>query len=308
MVHWPDSALNLQTMRKTAFMKYRAALVFLFLSQTLFAQFHVGVFAGGSSYIGDLNDKPYKRTKPAVGLSLNYEVSDRVMLRTGLTFGRLEGGDVYSGSSFLKQNRNLRFQSGLTEFNLLGEITAFNLYNIRWSPYVFAGIALYHFNPYVNDSALGKVFLQPLNTEGQGLADYHDRKPYALTQLAIPFGGGIKYNLTDNIRLGLEVGFRRLFTDYLDDVSTTYPDENALLAAKGPTAVRFSYRGGEVPGEVATYPDAGFPAKDASRGNPGTKDWYYFTGLHLTFRLGGGYGKTDASGKNKGYGCPSNPM
>jgi len=295
-------------MRKTVFMKKGLLPVFLLLAHAVFAQFHLGVFAGGANYIGDLNDKPYKRTKPAVGLSLNYEVSDRVMLRSGLMLGRVEGGDAFSGSTFLKQNRNLRFQSGITEFNLLGEITAFNLYNIRWSPYAFAGIAVYHFNPYVTDSAGGKVFLQPLGTEGQGLTSYPDRKPYALTQLAIPFGGGIKYNVNDNIRLGLEVGMRRLFTDYLDDVSTTYADEAALLAAKGPVAVRYAYRGGEVPGETTTYPDAGYPTKDASRGNAKTNDWYYFTGLHLTFRLGGGYGKTDASGKKSGYGCPSNPM
>ncbi|HET7899504.1 MAG TPA: DUF6089 family protein [Flavisolibacter sp.] len=281
---------------------------FLLLTQTLFAQFHLGVFAGTANYIGDLNDKPYKRTKPAAGLTLGYEISDRVMLRTGLTFAKVEGGDPYSGSDFLKQNRNLSFQSGITEFNLLGELTVFNLYNIRWSPYFFGGVALYHFNPYVKDSNGTKVFLKPLSTEGQGLTDYPDRKPYALTQFAIPFGGGIKYNINENIRLGLEIGFRRLFTDYLDDVSTTYVDENALLAAKGAEAIRYSYRGGEVPGEVPQYPDAGYPQKDATRGNPKTHDWYYFTGLHLTFRLGGGYGKTYASGSKKGYGCPSNPM
>lgn len=281
--------------------------LFLLLTQTVFAQFHLGVFAGAANYIGDLNDKPYKRTKPAFGLSLNYEISDRVMLRSGFTLAKVEGGDPYSGSTFLKQNRNLSFQSAITEFNLLGELTAFNLYNIRWSPYAFAGIAVYHFNPYIKDS-FTKVYLQPLSTEGQGLAQYPDRKPYALTQFAIPFGGGIKYNINDNIRIGLEVGFRRLFTDYLDDVSTSYADADLLLAAKGPDAIRFAYRGDEVPGEVTNYPDIGYPAKNADRGNPDTKDWYYFTGLHLTFRLGGGYGKTYASGKNRGYGCPSNPM
>lgn len=282
--------------------------MFLFVSQATFAQFHVGVFAGGSNYIGDLNDKPFKRTKPAAGIFLSYEVSDRFMLRSGLTLGKIEGGDSFSGSDFLKQNRNLSFQSGITEFSLLGELTTFNLYNIRWSPYVFGGIAVYRFNPYVKDSGQ-KIYLQPLGTEGQGLAGYPNRRPYALTQFAVPFGGGIKYTINDNIRLGLEVGLRRLFTDYLDDVSSLYADENQLLAARGSRAVRFAYRGGEVPGDVPAYPDNGYPVKDAERGNPKTNDWYYFTGLHLTFRLHGGYGKTHASGGNrKGYGCPVNPM
>lgn len=288
-------------------MKKGLAIFLLFLAHTGFTQFHLGVFAGSSNYIGDLNDKPYKRTKGAIGLSLDYEVSDRFMLRSGFTLGKVEAGDAFSGSAFLKQNRNLSFQSAITEFSLLGELTAFNLYNIRWSPYGFVGVAVYHFNPYATDSG-AKVFLQPLSTEGQGLSSSPDRKQYALTQLAIPFGGGIKYNINENIRLGLEIGFRRLFTDYLDDVSGNYADATTLLAERGPRAVRFSYRGGEVPGETAAYPDNGYPAKGAQRGNPKTNDWYYFTGLHLTFRLGNAFGKTSASGKKRGYGCPANPM
>ena len=227
------------------------------------------------------------------------------MLRSGLTLGRVEGGDQFSGSTFLKQNRNLSFQSNITEFSLLGELTVFNLYNINWSPYGFAGISVYRFNPFVRDSG-EKVFLQPLTTEGQGLPGTNV-KPYQLTQFAIPFGGGVKFNLSDNIRLGVEVGLRRLFTDYLDDVSGFYADENELLNARGPRAVRFSYRGNEVLGETSGYPDNGYASKNAERGNPKTKDWYYFSGIHLTFRLGGGYGKTSASGKGK-YGCPTVPM
>jgi hypothetical protein len=277
----------------------------LFSVQTIFAQFHLGAFLGGASYLGELNDSPFKRTKPAVGISLNYEVSDRFMLRSGITLGKLEGADKYSGSESIKQIRNLSFESNLSEFSLLGELTIFNLYNINWSPYVFGGLAVYHFNPYVRDSGQ-KVFLQPLSTEGQGLPG-SQQDPYKLTQLALPFGGGVKFNLNENLRLGVELGLRRLFTDYLDDVSGNYADATELLTAKGPTAVRFAYRGDEVPGETPGYPDVGFPAKGTQRGGVKTKDWYYFTGIHLTFRLGGGYGKTSASGKGK-YGCPTVPM
>lgn len=281
-------------------------LLLLFISQTISAQLHIGAFAGGSSYLGDLNDKLFKRTKPAIGVSLNYEISDRFMLRSGFTLGKLEGGDQFSGSAFLKQNRNLSFQSSLSEFSLIGELTVFNLYNINWSPYAFGGIAVYHFNPYIKDSG-SKVFLQPLSTEGQGLLS-GTQNPYKLTQFAIPFGGGIKFNVNENIRLGVEVGLRRLFTDYIDDVSGFYTDETELLNAKGPTAIRLSYRGDEVAGETSGYPDNGYASKGTERGNPKTKDWYYFTGLHLTFRLNSGYGKTSAGGGNKKFGCPVIPM
>ncbi|HVK96649.1 MAG TPA: DUF6089 family protein [Flavisolibacter sp.] len=270
-------------------------VLLLLTSQTLFAQFHFGTFLGGANYIGELNSDLYKRTKPAIGVSLNYEVSDRVMLRSGLTVGKVEGADRYSGTETLKQVRNLHFKSNIVEFSLIGELTAFNLYNIRWSPYVFAGVGLFRFNPYT-DTDSGKVYLKPLSTEGQGLPGNPE---YSLIDLSIPFGGGIKYNINENVRIGLEVGLRKLFTDYLDDVSKTYIDENELLAYKGQEAVNFSYRGDEYPGGSPAY-----PAKGAERGNPVTKDWYYFSGLHLTFRIGGGYGKTDASGKRNKLDCP----
>src|SRR5205085_10096697 len=128
-----------------------------------------------------------KRTKPAVGLSLNYELSDRFMLRSGFNLAKVEGGDPYSGSTLLKQIRNLSFTSNITEFSLIGELTTFNLYNIRWSPYFFGGIAVYHFNHYVKESAGAKIFLQPLSTEGQRLSIYPERKPYNLPQFAIPY-------------------------------------------------------------------------------------------------------------------------
>jgi len=278
----------------------------LFSVQTAFSQFHLGAFVGGSSYLGEVNNKPLTRYKPALGLSVNYELTDRIMLRGGYTFGKLEAADKYSQADFVKQTRNLSFQSKLSEFSLIGELTIFNLYNINWSPYAFAGLAVYRFNPYVVDSGQ-KVYLQPLSTEGQGLPG-SSLDPYKLTQFAIPFGGGIKLNVSDNIRLGFEMGIRRLFTDYLDDVSGFYPDAGELLNAKGPKAVQLSYRGDEAPGERPGYPDVGFPVKGVERGGPSKKDWYYFTGIHLTFRLGGGYGSTFASGGKRQYGCPVVPM
>lgn len=270
----------------------------LLITLHLNAQFHLGTFIGGANYLGELNSGVYKRTKPALGLSLNYEVSDRVMLRSQFSFAKVEGADKFTNSDFQKVNRNLSFQSNIAEFSVIGELTTFNLYSIRWSPYAFGGIALFHFNPYTTDSSNNKTYLQPLGTEGQGIATY-GRKAYSLTDFAIPFGGGIKYVVNENIRIGLEVGLRKLFTDYLDDVSSTYADEQDLLAAHGPTAVSLSYRGDEAPGGNSNY-----PSKGTLRGNDKKQDWYYFTGLHVTFRLGSGYGKTAANRYKRGLDCP----
>jgi hypothetical protein len=304
-------ALNLTTFQKPSFMrKFFVLSILLTNSLFCFSQFSLGVFAGLSNYQGDLTEGVYRQGKMAFGVSGNFEITERLTLRPGITFGKVAGSDAKTNSEFLHQIRNLSFESSIREFSLLGEFSIFNLYNIRWSPYLFAGLAVYHFDPYTYDTTGNKVFLKPLSTEGQGLSAYPDSKPYSLTQLSIPFGGGLKYSISDNVRIGLEVGLRKLFTDYLDDVSTTYADPADLLAEKGEQAVDLSYRGDEVTGEYTDYPDAGYPTKGAQRGSAKYKDYYYFTGLHVTFRLGGGGSSRMSSGKagKKGYGCPGNPM
>ena len=270
---------------------------FIVIPNILFAQsFHIGLFGGVSNYQGDLVQGAYNSrfTNPAIGLTGSYEVMDRLMIRGGFTFSKVEGDDKYNKKDYLKL-RNLSFESKISEFSVVGEYSIFNIYNIRWTPYVFGGVAVYHFDPYAMDSTGNKVYLKPLSTEGQGLSGYPESKPYSLTQVALPFGGGVKYAINDNFRIGLEVGVRKLFTDYLDDVSTNYADAADLLAERGQLAVDYAYRGDEVTGGDPTYPQKG-----AQRGGSNQMDWYYFTGLHLTYRIGGGFG----GGNKKGYGCP----
>jgi len=222
-----------------------------------------------------------------------------LILRGGFNYSVVGGSDQYSNNDSLRA-RNLSFETVITEGSLVGEFYFMNLDEQKFSPYLFVGLAIFHFNPYTSDTAGQKIYLKPLSTEGQGLSQYPDRKPYKLTQLAIPFGGGVKYAITDKWRVGLELGLRKLFTDYLDDVSTSYADENDLLAAKGQLAVDMAYRGDELPNGRP------YPAKGAQRGGSKFKDWYYFAGLHLTYRLGAG--GMNFMGKKKGFGCPSVPQ
>ncbi|MDP4264075.1 MAG: DUF6089 family protein [Bacteroidota bacterium] len=279
--------------------------VFLFITSLVHSQrVHIGVFGGLSAYNGDLTDKflPKKVTNGAIGITGNYELTDQFMLRGGLTYTVVGGADRFSDKPSLRE-RNLAFETKLIELSALGEYYIFNLYDTRYSPYVFAGLAVFHYNPYAFNGTTNKIYLKPLSTEGEGLAGYPQRKPYSLTQIAIPFGGGIKYAINDNLRIGLELGLRKLFTDYLDDVSTTYVDPGDLLAAKGQLAVDMSYRGDEVAGGNPAY-----PAKGSQRGSDKKKDWYYFFGIHLTYRLGASGGFFGGTGNtNKRFGCPTVP-
>lgn len=270
--------------------------LFFLLSAASAQRVHIGVFGGLAAYNGDLTEKlfPKKVTNGALGITGNYELNDHIMLRAGITYAIVGGADRFSKDSVLRA-RNLAFETTLWEFSLLGEYYLLNLYDTKYSPYVFAGISVFHFDPYAYDLNSQKIYLKPLSTEGQGILGY-SAKPYSLNQIAIPFGGGVKFAVTDNLRVGVEMGLRRTFTDYLDDVSTNYVDANDLLAAKGQLAVDMSYRGDD----VGSGP---YPAKGSQRGSAKAKDYYYFSGIHLTYKLGNGYG--GSSKKNK-TGCPTN--
>jgi hypothetical protein len=183
------------------------------------------------------------------------------------------------------------------------EYTLFDLAERKFSPYVFAGAALYHFNPFSYDTLGNKHFLRHLGTEGQGLEIYPDRKPYKLTQFALPFGGGIKLRVSENVVIAYEIGLRKLSTDYLDDVSRTYVDRNVLLAARGIDAVEMSYRGDELKNGNTTYPDAG-----TIRGGEKQKDWYYFQGININIGLNLGKSMRPLRSSRSRYDCPEDVL
>ncbi|MEP6583545.1 MAG: DUF6089 family protein [Ginsengibacter sp.] len=271
------------------------AFILILLSSNLEAQrLHVNLLAGASNYQGDLQDKnfTFSQSHFAGGAGLSYDLTDKLSIRGGVILGKLSGDDKLGRNKL----RNLNFTSNLTEFNVGLEYDITRLEDHALTPYVFGGVAVYHFNPYTHDTTGQKFYLKPLSTEGEGFVP--GAKNYNLTQFAIPFGAGVKLSLSDNINVGLEFGLRKLFTDYVDDVSTTYADQVNLLTNRGPKAVELAYRGNELK-SGAPYPPAG-----TIRGGSKNKDWYYITGLTLSFRLGNGTG-TGISGRHSKYGCPA---
>ena len=259
---------------------------------------HATLFGGIVNYQGDLQPKrfTFDQSHPAVGVGLLYEITEQLYARGNITLGKVSGDDRKNPKY---ATRNLSFSTPITDIHLGLEYDIINSYQNSLTPYIFAGVSIFKFNPSAVDTAGKKTFLQPLGTEGQGF--YPGRKPYSLTSFALPFGGGIKLALTENIRVRVEVGLRKAFTDYIDDVSTTYVDQATLLANNGQRAVDLAFRGDELKTGL-TYPNP-----NTIRGNPKSKDWYYFTGLGVSFRLGTGNsnGGSGGGGKPK-TGCPVN--
>ncbi|HVS98711.1 MAG TPA: DUF6089 family protein [Puia sp.] len=263
------------------------------------AQWNVNLYGGFSNYIGDLQASPYttKQSNGSFGAGIQYDFTRHFSLLTNLTYGRISAADGYSTQADLRA-RNLNFESQIGEWNLLAEYNLLDLREHRLTPYLFAGVAVFHFNPFAYDTLGRKVYLRPLSTEGEGLSQYPDRRPYALTQFATPFGGGIKFRISDGVVLAYEIGLRKTFTDYLDDVSTTYVDQATLLAARGPQAVEMAYRGNEVKNGGAYPPDGSI------RGGRKWKDWYYMSGLRVTIAIHNHYSQSMHRRNNGILDCP----
>jgi opacity protein-like surface antigen len=258
------------------------------------------LFGGFSNYQGDLQERAFTfdQSNGAVGVGVKYDITSHISLRSNFNYGKVRGDD--KGSKPILQARNLSFETKIAELNVLGEYTFFDLDQRRFSPYVFGGLAVFRFNPYAYDTSRNKVFLKPLSTEGQGLSAYPNRKPYRLTQFAVPFGAGVKLRITENAVLGYEFGLRKTFTDNLDDLSTTYVDAAALALERGPKAVEMSYRGGELKTGDPTY-----PADGTVRGGSKFKDWYYFTGITVAIGINTGNGSFFPGNNRKGRtDCP----
>jgi Domain of unknown function (DUF6089) len=277
-------------MIRSIFLILLSTIPFLVSAQKL----QVTVFGGFSNYQGDLQDKRFTMSQahPAFGAGLLYDITDKLSARANITLGKVSSDDKKSAKNSV---RNLSFSSPVTDMHLGLEYSLFNLNERSLTPYIFAGISYFSFNPSAKDTAGNKVFLQPLSTEGQGF--YQDRKKYSLNQFAIPFGGGVKFALSENIRLAFEIGMRKTNTDYLDDVSTTYVDEFLLFVNRGQQAVDMSFRGDELKTGL------NYPAEGTQRGSAKSKDWYYFSGINLAIRLNGNGGSNTNKSRT---GCPSN--
>lgn len=236
-------------------------LIALFLTYTLpgFSQsittgdgkYEIGLGIGPLFFLGDLGgnqgegttllkDVNLPLTKMAKGLYANVYPTEWLGFRLALNQGTLEGDDNQikskGGAEDYRKNRNLKFKSNLFEGYFAAEVypsvfmERFDGLQGKLRPYGLAGIGMIAFNPkgeYFDANGSSQwVELQPLKLEGQGMSEYPEKKEYKKTSIEIPMGVGFKYYIKENLYVGMEVLHRKTFTDYIDDVSTTYIDPN----------------------------------------------------------------------------------
>lgn len=241
----------------------------------------LNILAGTSCYTGDM--APYSiftpaLAKPAAGFIFKRNYNRRWNYRIGAYYGNLSGIDRINTNKFIRE-RNFEFSTHIAELSACMEFNffPFEIGNPKYPAtfYLFGGFGVFNFNPVTNFNGQ-KVELQPLTTEGQGTT-VSNTKAYPLYQLCLPFGLGGKVSLGKRFALGLELGLRRLFTDYLDDVSGTYADGRILFRERSATSelVSGSIRSnGLEPGN-----------RGRQRGFAWNNDWYSISGIYLTYKI-----------------------
>lgn len=245
-------------------------LILLFSLNTNAQVWEIGITGGSMGYVGDLNQNKYLNfSNAAFGGIVKNNIDGYWSVKLSVLKGQIEYYDSQSKSQ-QERDRNLSFFTPLTEASLQVEFNFFD-YGRLWgkkriTPFIFSGISGIMFNPKATIN--NKTYdLKNYRTEGQA-------QNYKTNALAIPFGLGVKVNLSENINLIGEFGYRTAFTDYLDDVSTYYPTANELNTQPQITVERTQL-------SDPSIKKIGVPG--TQRGDFRKNDTYMFGGITLSY-------------------------
>lgn len=223
------------------------------------------VNVGASKYYGDIgetNNLNFKSFGSTIGIRYSYNINKYISLSTGISRSQISATDKLSNNKE-KKIRNLDFKSKVDEFYATLNFGTPIINSVKHPTKKFLGyIETYFGYGYFTFNPLGSYDnmwheLQPLGTEGQGLPSYPAH--YNLFSTEIVYGVRLKYFLTSSINIGLEYSMRSIFTDYLDDVSTIYPNLNELGKQNGYLAQSLSDKSEELlvdrSGQIRGNPD-----------------------------------------------------
>jgi len=230
----------------------------------------LGGWVGASYYFGDLNTN-YRLTKPgfAGGINGRYNLNTRLATKGSINYAQLRSSDADSDNQFENQ-RNLEFYNNIFEFTGQFEFNFFPYVHgskDNWyTPYIFGGLSAFYHNP--KRKYEGATYaLRDFGTEGQAAGD-----EYLPFSGSFTFGGGFKWDIGESWSMNIELGVRKIFTDYIDDVSGAYPDAAALEASRDATARLLS---------SGTALNQDIIGTGRQRGNSRDNDTYNFIGVSI---------------------------
>lgn len=171
--------------------------------------------------------------RPGFSLHLNRRLSPRFSFMAELAGMRIMGDDFRSSNLVAPAKintyiRNLSFRNDIKQVTAIFKYDIFpNTDHYRKRPvynlYGFAGLSGFYHNPKAKDNHGKWTSLRPLHTEGV---------KYSAWQIGIPVGVGIRYKLSLQWDLEIDLTYMITFTDYLDDVSKNYVDPSTLGSDK----------------------------------------------------------------------------
>lgn len=196
-------------------MRYIAIFILSILSiQSSYSQINeLGIFVGGSNFIGDVGSTNYiSPNQLAIGGIYKWNKSPRHSYRISLTFTDLNGEDAKSDDPRRIQ-RDYSFSNQIIEISGGMEFTFFD-FNLHSgekiaTPYLYSGISIAN----IEDT----YFLNGIQTS-QNASSW---------AFGIPMVLGFKSNFLGNFIVGIEVGARYTFSD---NIEGSFPKDQALQA------------------------------------------------------------------------------
>lgn len=178
---------------------------------SIHAQIHeIGIFLGGSNYVGDVGSTTYiAPNEPAFGILYKWNRSPRHAYRFSYTQSQISGNDQDSKEPS-RYNRGYSFTNDIKELSAGIEFNFFdfNLHQERskFTPYVYTGLSYFFYD---------NLYIESGET----------KKNNSKNTIAIPITLGVKTNISRSFLIGAEAGARYSFTDNIDGSN---PSDNNL--------------------------------------------------------------------------------
>lgn len=260
-----------------------------------------GDIGGRSNQIPDIFLNKTSRSSLSGAINLTYTPIHFLGVRIQGTIGRVQGADsllaVGPTIPLIKKIRNLHFRSPVREASLLLILHPLSMTfagqskQLKISPFLMAGGGIFGFNPrgfYRSSNGENEwIDLKPLRTEGQGMTTHPNIAQYELSAFSLQAGAGVQYQLSQNLRIGLEIMFRKTTTDYLDDAGGKFIDNNEFDQFFG-SGTTLADQAKQMSNRTAYFNGGRYmPGVQPGnfRGSPEAKDYFYTSMLFFHYRV-----------------------
>jgi hypothetical protein len=205
----------------------------------------IGFFGGAGTYFGDMTKTEWQKSiNPAYGAFMRFNFNPRYGLRFNVLNGSIGAEGEFDSQTWNPDplDKYWAFDKNVLDISLQFEFNYFKYIvgdkETPYSTYLFAGFGMQSYKYTIQYNAI------PI--------DGSEITP------TIPFGLGFKFNLSKRIGLGIETGFRKTFSDKLDNLD----DPLSYQITNGAVVTEMKYT-------------------DQYHNN----DWTTYTGIHLVYKL-----------------------